>query len=248
MTADYNELTKQVLNLFPQVKFAGVVNVKGEIVAGGHKENVDQVLVGDEVKMSIHYSIQKRDLYTNLAYKIGKERSAITEFEKAAIISIPINSNELFLVRTDKGADYLKIVDFVYSKLNPQKYIREEIKIIQDEIEKLKNLRESKETKSKKKNTAKRKPARKSAAKKKVVKRKPARKSAAKKKVVKRKPARKSAAKKKVVKRKPARKSAAKKKVVKRKPARKSAAKKKVVKRKPARKITKSKRKAIRQR
>jgi len=109
--------------------------------------------------MSIHYSVKKRDTYTNLEYKIGKERSAITEFEKAIIISVPVNSNELFLVRTDKGADYLGIVDFVYSKLNPQKYIRDEIKIIQNEIEELKNLNERK--KLKKKKVVKRKPARK---------------------------------------------------------------------------------------
>ncbi|HSG84035.1 MAG TPA: DUF6659 family protein, partial [Nitrosopumilus sp.] len=165
MTADYNELTKQVLNLLPQVKFAAVVNVKGEIVSGGQKENVEQLLIGDESKMSIHYAIQKRDIFTNLAYKIGKEKSAIAEFEKAIIISIPINSNELFLVRTDKGVDYLKIVDFIHSKLDPQKYIREEIKVIQDEIEKLKNLKENE--KSKKKKVVKRKPARKTAAKKK---------------------------------------------------------------------------------
>ncbi|WP_297472664.1 hypothetical protein, partial [Nitrosopumilus sp.] len=197
MAIDYNELTKQVLNLYPQVKFAGVVNMKGEIVAGGHKENVEQLLVGDEINMSIHYALQKRDLYTNLAYKIGHETSSITEFQKAAIISVPINSNELFLVRTDNGTDYLKIVDHIHSKLDPQKYIRDEIKAIENEINELKNLKETK---------SKRKPARKSIAKKKVVKRKPARKSIAKKKVVKRKPARKSIAKKKVVKRKPARK------------------------------------------
>ncbi|WP_237089240.1 DUF6659 family protein [Nitrosopumilus adriaticus] len=242
MAANYNDLTKQVLNLQPQVKFAAVVNVKGEIVAGGHKENVEQLLVGDNSKMSIHYALQKRDIYTNLTYRIGKERSAITEFEKVAIISIPINSNELFLVRTDKGVDYFKIVEFVYSKLDPQKYIREEMNVIKNEIEKLKNLKEIK-TAAKKK-VVKRKPARKTAAKKEVVKRKPARKTAAKKKIVKRKPARKTAAKKKVVKRKPARKTAAKKKVVKRKPARKSAAKKKVVKRKPARK-TAAKKKVV---
>ena len=172
---DYNELIKQVLNLQPQIKFVAVVNVKGEIVSGGPKENVEQLLVGDESKMSIHYSIQKRDIYTNLAYKIGKERSAITEFEKAAIISIPINSNELFLVRTDNGIDYLKIVDFVISKINPQKYIRDEIKVIQDEIEKLKNIQENEMTKKKK--VVKRKPAKKTAAKKKVVKRKPVKKN-----------------------------------------------------------------------
>jgi hypothetical protein len=171
MTVNYNELTKQVLNIYPEVKFAGIVNVKGEIVAGGHKENVKQILEGDEVKMSIHYAIQKRDLYTNLAYKIGHEKSAITEFEKVIMISIPMNSNELFLVRTDKGIDYLKIVEFIYSKIDPQKHIRDEINIIQNEIEKLKNQKVSK-TKSKKR-VVKRKPARKGA-KKRVGKRNPA--------------------------------------------------------------------------
>ena len=219
MTVNYNELTKQVLNIYPEVKFAGIVNVKGEIVAGGHKENVTQILKGDEVKMSIHYAIQKRDLYTNLAYKIGHEKSAITEFEKVIMISIPMNSNELFLVRTDKGINYLKIVEFIYSKIDPQKHIRDEINIIQNEIENLKNMKVGKP----KKRVVKRKPARKTA-KKRVVKRKSARKTA-KKRVVKRKPARKTA-KKRVVKRKPARKTA-KKRVVKRKPARSNKSKRK---------------------
>ena len=39
-------------------------------------------------------------LYTNLAYKIGHERSSITEYEKVTLISIPINSQELFLTST----------------------------------------------------------------------------------------------------------------------------------------------------
>ena len=129
--------------------------------------------------MSIHYALQKRDLYTNLAYKIGHEKSAITEFEKVILISIPMNSNELFLVRTDIGVNYSKIIEFIYSKIDPQKHIRDEINLIQNEIEKLKNLKVS-NLKSKKR-VVKRKPARKSA-KKRVVKRKPARSSKSKRK------------------------------------------------------------------
>ena len=177
MTVNYDELTKQVLNIYPEIKFAGIVNVKGEIVAGGHKENVEQILEGDEVKMSIHYAIQKRDLYTNLAYKIGHEKSAITEFEKVILISIPMNSNELFLVRTDIGVNYSKIIEFIYSKIDPQKHIRDEINLIQNEIEKLKNLKVNKS----KKKVVKRKPARKTA-KRRVVKRKPAKSSKSKRK------------------------------------------------------------------
>ena len=121
MTIDYDEMSKQILDLDPEVRFAGVVNSKGEMVTGGHKENVEKILVGDEVKMSIHYALQKRDLYTNLAYKIGHERSSITEYAIVTLINIPINSNDLLLVSMEPRADYMKIIDYVYSLLDSQK-------------------------------------------------------------------------------------------------------------------------------
>ena len=121
MTINYDDLSKKVLDLDPKVRFAGVANNKGEMVAGGQKDNIEKILVGDEVKMSIHYALQKRDLYTNLAYKLGHERSAITEYDKVSLISIPINSNDLFMVSTEPRADYLKIVDYVHSVLESQK-------------------------------------------------------------------------------------------------------------------------------
>ena len=121
MTVDYNEMSKQVLDLDPKVRFAGVANSKGEMIAGGHKENIEKILVGDEVSMSIHYALQKRDLYTNLAYKLGHERSSITEYAIVTMINIPINSNYLFLISVEPRADYMKIIDYVCSLLDSQK-------------------------------------------------------------------------------------------------------------------------------
>jgi len=121
MTVDYDEMSKHILDLDPKVRFAGVANSKGEMIAGGHKENIEKILVGDEVSMSIHYALQKRDLYTNLAYKLGHERSSITEYAIVTMINIPINSNELFLISVEPRADYMKIIDYVYSLLDSQK-------------------------------------------------------------------------------------------------------------------------------
>ena len=120
MTINYDELSKQVLDLDSQVRFAGVANSKGEMIAGGHRENVEKILEGDNVKMSIHYALQKRDLYTNLAYKIGSELSSITEYAIVTMISIPINSNDLFMISTEPRADYFKIIDFVHSAIKSQ--------------------------------------------------------------------------------------------------------------------------------
>ncbi len=121
MTINYDELSKQVLDLDPQIRFAGVANIKGELVAGGQKDGIEKLLSGDDVSMSIHYGFQKRDFYTNLAYKIGHERSSITEFENVTMITIPINSSELFLISTNPRADYLKIIDFVQSAFDSDK-------------------------------------------------------------------------------------------------------------------------------
>jgi len=120
MTINYNELSKKVLDFDPKVRFAGVTNSKGELVAGGQKENTEKILDGENLKMSIHYALKKRDLYTNLAYKIGKEQSSITEYEKVTLISIPIHPNDLFMISTEPRADYLKIIDFIHSSLNSQ--------------------------------------------------------------------------------------------------------------------------------
>jgi hypothetical protein len=65
--------------------------------------------------------LQKRELFTNLAYKIGNETSSITEYAIVTMISIPINSQELFLISTEPRADYLKIIDYVHSALDSQK-------------------------------------------------------------------------------------------------------------------------------
>ena len=118
MSLNYDEITKKVLDSDPQIRFAGVANSKGEMIAGGQKDNVEKMLDENETKMSIHYALQKRDIYTNLAYKIGNERSSITEYEKVTLISIPINSQELFLTSTEPRADYLKVIDYIHSLID----------------------------------------------------------------------------------------------------------------------------------
>lgn len=120
LATDYTQLSKKIIDLDPNVRFAGVANNKGELIAGGQKEDVEKLITDDDVKMSIHYALKKRDLYTTLAYKIGNETSSISEYEKVTMITVPINSSELFLISTEPRADYLKIIDAVRSEIKPQ--------------------------------------------------------------------------------------------------------------------------------
>lgn len=179
MTVNYDELSKQVLKLDDKIRFAAVANSKGELVAGGYNENIEKIFGEDEAKMSMHYALQKRDLNTNLAYKIGLEKASITDFEKVSMISIPINSNELFLIRTEPNVDHCKILNFVQSALDSKSEIEKEIEEIQTELKELKmeKTRIEKTMQRTEKKAVKEKPAKNSAAKKKTVKEKPAKKT-----------------------------------------------------------------------
>jgi hypothetical protein len=68
-----------------------------------------KLLTPDEVKMSIHYTFERWTRLQNLSYKLGKEKSSVTEYDKVTLISLHLNGN-LFLLSTEPGADYMNII------------------------------------------------------------------------------------------------------------------------------------------
>ena len=107
----YEELCKTTLELDPKIRFTGVVNNKGDLICGGNREGVERLLSPDEVKMSVHYTMKRWSNTKNLSHKIGNERSSVVEYEKVALITIPFNKNELFLMSTEPNADYYKMIN-----------------------------------------------------------------------------------------------------------------------------------------
>ena len=114
---NYHELCQIALELDPQIRFTGVLNDKGELISDVFKEGVDSFLSSEEIRMSVHYSMQRRENVSNLAYKIGNEKFSITEYEKVTLISIPLNEKELFFLSTEPKADYFKIINKTNSLL-----------------------------------------------------------------------------------------------------------------------------------
>jgi len=108
---NYDELCKTVLGLDPQIRFSGVANNKSEVIAGGFREGVEQLLSHDEVKMSVHYTLERWEKTSNLSHKIGNEKSSVVEYDKVTLITIPFAKKELFLISTEPNADYLKIIN-----------------------------------------------------------------------------------------------------------------------------------------
>jgi len=107
----YDELCKNALELDPQIRFAGVLSNTGELLNNAFKEGVEKLLSPEEVRMSFHYTIQRRENVSNLAHKLGKEQSSITKYEMVTMITIPLSGKELLLLSTEPSANYFEIIE-----------------------------------------------------------------------------------------------------------------------------------------
>ena len=108
-----DEIHSRILNLDSSIRFSGVVNNKSEIIAAHSASDKDRMLNDDEVKMSIHYTLERFEKTSNLSYKIGEEKSSTIEYEKVTLITIPISKKEFLLISTEPDANYSEIINKV---------------------------------------------------------------------------------------------------------------------------------------
>ena len=103
-------MCKNALELDSQIRFTGVLNADGELIHATYKEGLEKLLTPEEIKMSFHYTLQRRENVSNLSHKIGNEQSSITKYDEVTLISIPLSEKELFLLSTEPNADYFEII------------------------------------------------------------------------------------------------------------------------------------------
>jgi hypothetical protein len=105
---DYERVCDSVLKLDDSIRFTGVLDSKGDLTVERNRDQI-KLLSHDEMKMSIHYTFERWTRLQNLSYRLGKEKSTVTEYENVTLISLHLNGN-LFLLSTDPGADYMNII------------------------------------------------------------------------------------------------------------------------------------------
>jgi len=106
----YEELCKNILELDSKIRFTGVVNTKGVLINNLEQEGVKQYLSPDELRMSIHYSMWEWEKSQNLSHELGFEKSSVLEYDKVTLISIPIDSSNLFVASIEPNEDYFKMI------------------------------------------------------------------------------------------------------------------------------------------
>lgn len=107
---DYAKLCKQILEMDPKIRFAGVCDESGEIKFGGQREGLVNLLTAEETKKSNLQALARWGLRNSLASKVGRGKYAMAEYEKIKRITAPLDSDHLLLVTTEVNADHQSII------------------------------------------------------------------------------------------------------------------------------------------
>jgi hypothetical protein len=114
---DYGKLCREILDLDPKIRFAGVCDETGETKFGGQREGVKNLLSAEETKRSNLQALARWALRNALSPKVGKGRYAMAEYEKVKRITIPLENSHLLLVTTEVDANHQRIIDRVLELL-----------------------------------------------------------------------------------------------------------------------------------
>ena len=88
---DYTKLCKEILDLDPKIRFAGVCDESGEIKFGGQREGLDNLLTAEETKRSNLQALARWGLRNSLSSKVGKGKYAMAEYEKIKRITAELD-------------------------------------------------------------------------------------------------------------------------------------------------------------
>ncbi len=111
MADPYIDMVKKALKISPEIQFATVCNMLGEVKYSDHRSDAKNFLSKSERLKSIESATRAWSLRNEFASKIGKGEFVIAQYGKIKRIVIPLDNNHLLYMTTTKSADHNKITD-----------------------------------------------------------------------------------------------------------------------------------------
>ena len=114
---DYNKICEGIKNLDPLIRFAGVINPRGRLVAGGMKEGITPLENEKDDEMLFMELALRVRMRQEFDKQLGKVKFAMSLREKVLAVSVPIGEDVLYVVAEAK-ADYRALPDKILDIIN----------------------------------------------------------------------------------------------------------------------------------
>ncbi len=109
-------LCDRITKLDPGIRFAGIVNNRGEVIEGGFKHGVEPLLNGTDEQQMYIQSLSHLNMLQSYSDRLGSVRYSLTEHEKVSLLTFPLGDRILCLSAMPK-ANTIKIRDKVIKVL-----------------------------------------------------------------------------------------------------------------------------------
>ena len=110
MKDPYIELVEKALKISPEIQFATVCNMLGEVKYSEHSSGAKNLLSHSESVKSLESATRAWKLRNEFASKTGKAEFVLAQYGKIKRIVIPLNKDHLLYMTTTKNADHNKII------------------------------------------------------------------------------------------------------------------------------------------
>ncbi|MGY5140492.1 MAG: DUF6659 family protein [Candidatus Nitrosopumilus sp. Bin_571-38] len=116
---DYTKICNSVFSIDQKIRFVGVINERGRLVAGGMKENVEPLESEKDDEMIFMELALRVKMRKEFDKQLGQVNFAMASRERALAISVIINDDILYVV-SEPDSDYgllpKKILEIISSQ------------------------------------------------------------------------------------------------------------------------------------
>ena len=102
---DYAKICDSVFSIDPKIRFAGVINERGRLVAGGMKADIEPLENEKDDEMIFMELALRVKMRKEFDRQLGTVNFAMASRERALAISVPINDDILYVV-SEPDVDY----------------------------------------------------------------------------------------------------------------------------------------------
>ncbi len=115
---DYTKICDSILSVDPKIRFVGVINERGRLVAGGMRDNVEPLESEKDDEMIFMELALRVKMRKEFDKQLGPVNFAMASRERALAISVIINGDILYIV-SEPDTDYAtlpkKILEIIHS-------------------------------------------------------------------------------------------------------------------------------------
>ena len=105
---DFETICKKVMGLDSKIRFAGMVNNQGRLIAGGMKEDKKPLEDTKDDEMLYMELVLRTKMRREFDHVLGPVKFAMSYREKAIVMSFPIDENVL-LISAEQGFDFANV-------------------------------------------------------------------------------------------------------------------------------------------